>query len=393
MDFLPYAKQVISQADMKSVAKALASGMITRGPEVKRFEEEIAKYCGAKFAVAFPNGTEALAAACYAAEVSPFDRIVTSPNTFIATATCGLRHGATVSLVDIEQDSGNVAMDALLEKAEKPFSRGKYVLIPVHYAGVACDMHKLNAQIKNPSTVVIEDGCAALGGSYPTGEKIGSCAFSQMCTFSFHPAKSITTGEGGMVTTNQMHFYERLLLYRNNGVVRDQEKLQKSSPGPWYYEVQDVCVNNNFTDFQAALGTSQLKRLPKMLEKRKKLVYAYQKHLEGVEHLEFVSKGEVERSAHNLFVITLDFEALGIDRKNLMERLKEKNIGTQVHYLPVHLHPVYKDRYGDVSHALPHANAFYNKALTLPLFYDLTESQVEYVANSLKSILHGKGKK
>ncbi len=385
--FIPYAKQHISQADIRAVTKALSSNMVTRGPEVTHFEEEVAKFCGAKFAVALNSGTEAIAAAMFAAEASPHDHVVTSANTFIASATAAMRWGCRVHPVDLDLSTGNLSLENLERHLERPLSRGKIILEPVHYGGIPCDMRALDQMIRREDVVVIEDACAALGATYPSGEKVGSCAYSHMTVFSFHPAKSITTGEGGMVLTNSLELAERLRRYRNNGIVREEDKLQHAKPGPWYFESQELGINGNFTDFQAALGRSQLKRLRKGLEKKCKLVKKYREELSDCSLISFAPEETDSLSAHNLLAVRIDFDSCAIDKPALIRQLHEKGIGTQVHYIPIHHHPIFEKHFGNFRESLPQAETFYERTLSLPLFLDLTETQVKTVVKALKESL------
>lgn len=385
-EFIPYAKQNINQSDIKSVSKALQSDIITRGPEVANFEGDIAKYCGAKYAVAFSSGTEALVAACFAAEITPYDRLICSANSFVASATCAMRFGAKVILADIDKETGCPLLDTLIAPLSDPLSRGKHMLMPVHYGGIACDMKALNMQIKTPDTVIIEDACAALGSIYPSGERVGSCAYSQMTTFSFHPAKTITTGEGGMVLTNEKKYDERLRAYRNNGITKDPEKLSIPSPGPWYFESQFIGANNNFTEMQAALGKSQFKRLGRTLEKKRKLAAKYRKELSDLPHVQLFPERYDLESALNIFFIRLDFSEINISKKELMEELYENGIGTQVHYIPIYRHPFFINVYGDLKDNFPNMEAFYNEALTLPMYADLNDSQVMKICKLVKEL-------
>ena len=261
LPFLPYAKQSIDEQDIQAVGKALSAEWITRGPLVEAFEKEFASYCNAAYAVAFSSGSAALAAAYFAAQVGPSDRLISTPNTFIATVGAAMQYGAQPLFIDIDRKTGGIDLEQLIFNANQPLSRGRPILAPVHFAGIPVDMEELDRHLTNPDVVVIEDAAHAIGSNYPRqGPKVGSCAWSQMTMFSFHPAKTITTGEGGLVTTNDSELCRRLKLFRNNGIERDPQYLE-GEPAPWYYEVHALTNNFNFTEGQAALGSSQLRRI------------------------------------------------------------------------------------------------------------------------------------
>lgn len=385
-DFIPYAKQSIDESDALEVTKALMSPVITRGPQVEAFEAACAAYCGAQHAVAFSSGTAALAAACHAAGAGANDRLLTTPNTFVATVGAGVHYKATPVFIDIDRNTGNMDLNQLEFNMNIPASRGRTIVMPVHFAGIPIDMQALDAQINNPDTVVIEDAAHALGSSYKDGQKVGSCAWSQMTIFSFHPAKTITTGEGGMVTTNDPELCRRLRRFRNNGIERDPHHLE-GSPAPWYYEVQEITNNYNFTDMQAALGISQLRRLELFVERRRELVRAYREKLKDMAHVRLFTDEFDARTAFHLFVVQIDFAALKTTRTHVMDALKAKGIGTQVHYIPVYRHPYFRRVTGDISEYFPEMEGYYSQALSLPLYYGLTASNIDYVVDSLKEVL------
>ncbi len=382
--FLPYARQSIDESDLKAVQEALKEDLITRGPPVAEFEKAIAEFCGARFAVAFSSGTTALMGAFFAAGTSPYDQVYSSPNTYIASVGIPVQMGIRPRLVDIDRSNGNIDLELLEKELETPFSRGKPIIVPVHFSGIAVDMRKLDKMIKHPDAVVIEDAAHAIGSAYPSGEKVGSCAYSQMTIFSFHPAKTITAGEGGMVTTNDENLYHRLQLYRDNGIERAAPHLQQPS-ALGYYEVSAITGNFNLTSFQAALGLSQFKRLDKFVDQRRKLIKKYRSLLIDVTHIQLFSEEYDERSAYHLFVVQIDFAAYRTTRENVMRALKERGVGTQVHYIPLYRHPVLKmlDDYSE----FPKAEQYYARALSLPLYYDLTENDVERVCQELINLL------
>jgi len=382
-NFLPYAKQSISAQDIEEVGHALKGAWITRGPEVEAFEKELAAYCGAKYAVAFSSGSAALAGAFSAAGVNRQDRILSSPNTFVASVGPAVLLGANPIFIDIDKTTGNVDLQHLVDNINKLTSRGRPIAVPMHYAGLPIDMEQLDQLIANPDAIVIEDAAQALGSNYPRqGPKVGSCTWSAMTIFSFHPAKILTTGEGGMVTTNSEELYQLLCRFRNNGIAKKGEGV------PWYYEVQDLTNNYNFTDFQAALGRSQLKRLDQNVEKRRDLMKKYREKLASLPHVGLLSAEFDDHTAFHLCVALIDFAAIGKTREDVMLRLKEKGIGTQVHYIPLYRHPYFQSLSGEIAAYFPETENFYARALSLPLYSDLSLSEVEQVVEALAEVMN-----
>lgn len=384
-EFIPYARQSISEEDKQRCLEALGASFITRGPLVENFEQAFADYCGAKYAVSFSNGSTALLAAYRAAELSPIDRIISTPNTFVATVA-GIQYGADVTFVDIDSSTGSLDVQQVEYTLERPYSRGRPFIVPVHLAGIPVDMRRLEAAIRIPNAVVIEDACHALGSHYPDGSRVGSCTWSQMTTFSFHPAKTITTGEGGMVTTNDKELCHRLRRVRNNGIERMAQYLEQE-PTPWYYEVKELTSNYHLTDFQAALGLNQLLRVDQFIEKRRKLVKLYRKLLKNVSNITLLTDAFDKTTAFHLFIVCINFKAFKTSRERVMDALREKGIGTQVHYIPLYRHPYFRRKYGELSSFFPQTENYYSTALSLPLYFDLTEEQVEKVVSTLLHIL------
>lgn len=384
--FIPYARQSIDQADIEAVTKALQDDIITRGPGVEAFEDATARYCDASYAVAFNSGTSALFAACYAAGLGVNDRVISTPNTFASTVGAAARFGASPVFIDIDRNTGNFDLALVEHNLNIPSTRGRTVVMPVHFGGIPVDMRRLDEMIRNPDTIVIEDAAHALGSRYPSGEKVGSCVWSQLTVFSFHPAKTITTGEGGMVTTNDEELYRKLLLYRNNGIERDPRHLQ-GDPAPWYYEVQEISGNYNFTEFQAALGLSQLNKIESFINKRRQLVAEYRRLLEGMPHVRLFTSEHDASTAFHLFVVQIDFKALKTTRSLVMEKLKDRGIGTQYHYIPIYRHPAFKRGAGDIWEYFPNMEGYYAEALSLPLYYNLSLEEVAHVVAELKASL------
>lgn len=361
--FIPYAKQSINRKDCEAVLEALQADVITRGEYVIRFENSIAKYCGAKYAVCFSSGTTALHAAYFAAGIRPSYQVTTSPNTFIGTFVGAMALGGEINFVDIRLENGNLDTAQIEEKEH-------HIIAPVHFSGIPVDIRDLRE--KFPKAILIEDAAHALGSYSKEGIPIGSCSYSDMTVLSFHPAKTITTGEGGMVTTNKEDYCERLKLFRNNGITRDDETF------PGCYRVEMASGNYNFTDFQAALGLSQLGRITEFVSKRKKLVETYRHFLQGIEAIRLFSPQFDSLSAHHLFVVQIDFSTLRITRKELMHRLRSKNIGTQVHYIPAYHHPLVRK-----IDPCPQMERYFSEALTLPLYFDLEPATVEMICDEL----------
>jgi UDP-4-amino-4,6-dideoxy-L-N-acetyl-beta-L-altrosamine transaminase len=384
--FLPYSHQSINSADIDAVSSALKEDWITRGSQVEAFENEIASYCGATYAVAFSSGSAALAGAFYAAAVSPHDRVITSPNTFIASVGTAIPFGATPVFVDIDRNTGNADIEHLAATANQPASRKRPIIVPVHFAGIPVDMQQLDQRLTVPDVVIIEDAAHAIGSRYSVnGPRVGSCEWSHMTMFSFHPAKTITTAEGGLVTTNEKELARRLRLFRNNCMERDPEFLQGEA-APWYYEVVGVSNNYNFTEMQAALGRSQLKRIESFIDKRRILMKAYRKELANIPYLRLFTDEFDDHTAFHLCVVQIDFNAIGTTRTALMNKLKEKGIGTQLHYIPLYRHPCMVEICGEIADYFPQMEAYYAQALSLPLYYDLTIEDVKKVSQALKTL-------
>jgi UDP-4-amino-4,6-dideoxy-L-N-acetyl-beta-L-altrosamine transaminase len=390
--FLPYAKQTIDASDIEEVIAALSADIITRGEYVDVFERAVAEYCGAQYAVAFNSGTSALQASCHVIDLGPQDKIITTPNTFVATVGAAMQRGAQPIFVDIDRESGNLNLDQLGDTLKEIRStRGRVVILPVHFAGVPVDMKKLESLIRDPNTLVIEDAAHALGSTYRDGQRVGSCAWSQMTMLSFHPAKTITTGEGGMVLTNDSSLYHRLRRFRNNGIERDPAYLKADleSVHEGYYEVVELSGNYNFTDFQAALGKSQLEKIDNFVAKRQELITLYRRLLRDLPDTKMLSESLDKHTAYHLCVLQIDFPAYNTSRKYVMQQLRENGIGTQVHYIPLYRHPFFTKNNPEIelSPYFPEMEAYYSQALSLPLYTSMTHDDVYRVVNTLKDIL------
>lgn len=383
--FLPYGRQVLGEAECKAVAEVIASGWISRGPKGREFEARVAEYCGARFGVAVSSGTAGLHIAALAAGLGPGQRLWTTPISFVATANCALHAGAEVAFVDIDRHTVNLDIDLLAAKLKAAESEGTLpnLVIPVHFAGHACPMERLAALADTYGFRVIEDACHALGGSYK-GAKIGNCRHADMTVLSFHPVKSITTAEGGLVLTNDEATYRRLLCLRNNGMVKD-EGLIAEAEGPWYYEVQDLGFNYWMSELQAALGLCQMDRLDDFIARRNELAQVYVDRLRALP-VRPVLPDEDCRSAFHLMVVQLELERINRTRGEVFAALQAAGIGVQVHYVPIPAHPYYRAR-GFRMEDYPEAQRYYAAAITLPLFPTLTTEDVERVVRALREAL------
>lgn len=376
--FIPYGRQYIDEDDIRAVVEVLKSDYITTGPKIDELEKKIAEYTGAKHAVAVSNGTAALHAACFAAGIGPGDEVITSPMTFAASANCVLYMGARPVFADINPRTYNIAP----EEIEKKITGRTKAIIPVHFTGQPCNMDEILRIAEKYGLAVIEDGSHALGTLYK-GRKIGT--LGDMTTFSFHPVKHITTGEGGAITTNDDSMYDRLLMFRTHGVTRDVEKMEKNE-GPWFYEQQYLGYNYRMTDIQAALGVSQMNKLEGFLEKRRDYADLYDRLLEGIDGVVAPYQSEYSRSAWHLYVIKLDSGKPELGRREVFEALRKRNIGVNVHYIPVYYHPYYRE-IGYEKGLCPVAEALYENIITLPLYPTMEPEDIHYIVDNLADIL------
>ena len=383
---IPYARQSISEEDIEAVTQVLRTDCITQGPIVSQFEKAIANYCSAQYSIAVSSGTAALHLACLALDVSVDDLVWTSPNTFVASANCALLCGAAIDFVDIDYKTYNISLDALKVKLQNAQQLGQLpkVLIVVHFAGQSSEMKEIKVLSEQYGFAIIEDAAHALGGEY-LGQKIGSCVYSDLTIFSFHPAKMITTGEGGMVLTNKSELAEKIKRLSTHGITKDPRLMADGSHGQWYYQQLELGFNYRITDIQAALGLSQLPRLDEFVKKRRQLALFYNRQLEDFD-LTIPWQHPDTMSSWHLYVIRLNLEKINKDRKNVFDAMITADIGVHVHYIPVHTQPYYQ-QLGFKEGNFPQSEQYYREALTLPLYVDLTEQQITYISKTLGEIL------
>lgn len=381
-----YGKQSINEADIKAVVDVLHSDFLTQGPVLERFEKKVAEYCGAKYAVAVTNATSALHIACRAAGLGEGDVLWTSPITFTASANCGCYCGADVDFVDIDAATYNMSIDELEKKLQEAKDNGRLpkVVVPVHLAGQSCDMKRIHELSLEYGFTILEDASHAIGADY-LGKKVGSCAYSDMAVFSFHPVKIITTGEGGMVLTNNEELYKKLCLYRSHGITRDASLMTHDTDGPWYYQQIDLGYNYRMTELQAALGISQMDRLDEFVNRRRYLVKRYNQLLHD---LPVVTPQVLEGAnpSWHLYMVRVDFNKAKLDKVQLFAEMKKRGIVLNLHYIPVHTQPYYQ-KLGFKQGDFPKSEKYYEEIFTLPLYYDLTEEQQDDVVAALQHYL------
>jgi UDP-4-amino-4,6-dideoxy-N-acetyl-beta-L-altrosamine transaminase len=383
--FIPYGRQAITEADIVAVTEVLRSSFLTQGPVVPAFEQAVAHNVGASHGVAVNSATSALHIACLALGLGPGDRLWTSPITFVASANCGRYCGASVDFVDIEPATGLISVPALAAKLEQAEHDGTLprVVIPVHLAGSSCDMAAIGSLSDRYGFAVVEDASHAIGGRY-SGEPVGNCRHSDITVFSFHPVKIITTGEGGMATTNNPTLALRMAELRSHGIVRDSERFETLAAGPWVYEQQHLGFNYRITDIQSALGMSQLQRLDEIVLERNQLLECYRELLINLP-LQLLEVPEDVLSSVHLAVVRLQ-EASAEQHRDVFQKLRTSGIGVQLHYVPVHLHPYYR-KLGFSDGDFPEAEAYASSAISLPLFPGLTYQQQCHTCSILKNEL------
>jgi len=388
---IPYGKHHVDEDDIQAVVNILKSGVLTQGPAVEAFEQAIASYVGAKYAIAVSSGTAALHLAALAAGVGPGKTLITSPITFVASANAGLYAGGDVAFADVDPDTVNMSPMAL--KAVLENNPNTKAVIPVHFAGLPCDMPAIKALADAAGALVIEDAAHALGATYPDGRRVGCCVHSSMTIFSFHPVKAIAAGEGGMITTNDEAIYRKLLRLRSHGINKLDDPFldleastSNGTVNPWYYEMQELGFHYRITDIQCALALSQLGKIEAFIARRRELVDRYDRAFANMAQCRPAQKSGRYESGHHLYVLRIDFAMLGKSRLEFMQDLRLRGVGTQVHYIPVPAHPHYRSL-GHSPDAFPDSKEYYEQALTLPLFYDLTDNQQAQVISAVAELV------
>lgn len=382
---IPYGRQDISQADIDAVVEVLESDFLTQGPMVPLFEKTVAGYCGAEFAVAVNSATSALHIACLALGLGPGDFLWTSPNTFVASANCGLYCGAAIDFVDIDLHSYCMSAEALEQKLVRARDNGTLpkIVVPVHFAGQSCDMKRIHQLGLEYGFSIIEDASHAIGGRY-LDKPVGSCEYSDISVFSFHPVKIITTGEGGLATTNSAELAEKMALLRSHGVTRNPELMTRQADGGWYYQQVALGFNYRMTDIQAALGVSQMQRLDEFVSHRHVLRQRYDDLLKNLPVV--VPYQSVDAySALHLYPLQLQLESLDKTHALIFQQLRDSGLGVNVHYIPVHTQPYYENmgfKVGDY----PNAEHYYQHAVSIPLFPAMTETEQDQVVTILAEV-------
>ncbi len=371
---IPYGKQSISAEDIAAVVEVLESDFLTQGPKVPLFEESVAHYCGADFGIAVNSATSALHIACLALGLGQGDRLWVSPNTFVASANCGLYCGAQVDFIDIDSATYNISIEELEKKLLDAQSNNTLpkIIIPVHFAGQSCDMKRIYELSLQYGFRIIEDASHAIGGKY-AGTKIGGCQYSDITVFSFHPVKIITTAEGGIALTNQSELAEKMQLFRSHGVTRNPDLMNGPTHGDWYYQQVALGYNYRMTEIQAALGLSQLQRLDEFILLRHQIKNRYDELLKEMPVILPYQSSE-NFSALHLYPIQIKLEEITKTRKQIFNYLRENGIGVNVHYIPVHTQPYYKGL-GFNGGDFPHVESYYSRALSIPLYQGMTDEQ------------------
>lgn len=388
---IPYGKHHIDEKDIEAVVGILRNGLLTQGPAVETFEKAVAEYVGVKYAVAVSSGTAALHLAALAAGVSPRTSVVTSPITFVASANAARYCGADVLFADIDPETINMSPDALREVLLK--NSNIKAIIPVHFAGLPCDMSAIKNLADEAGALVIEDAAHALGATYPNGKRVGCCENSLMTIFSFHPVKAIAAGEGGMITTNDEATYRKLIRSRSHGINKlddplhfEAEAFTDGEQNPWYYEMQELGFHYRITDIQCALALSQFKKLDSFINRRNELVKNYDLAFSKTKSCHPAQTIGRDQSGHHLYVLRINFKQVALTRGQVMKKLREYGVGSQVHYIPVPSQPYYR-QLGFRPEDYPKAQMYYEQALSIPLFFGLIDDQQNQVIQAIKEIV------
>ena len=383
---IPYGRQDINQADINSVINVLQSDFLTQGPQVPLFEKTVSDYCNVAHGIAVNSATSALHIACLSLGLGKGDWLWTSPNSFTASANCGLYCGAKIDFVDIDTRTYNMSVTELEKKLIHAKQENKLpkIVIPVHFAGQSCDMKKIHALSQEYGFKIIEDASHAIGSKY-LDKPVGGCQYSDITVFSFHPVKIITTAEGGLAITNSKNLVDKMQLYRSHGITREESLMTTKSDGDWYYQQVDLGFNYRMTELQSALGISQMQRLDEFIARRHTLQARYDSLLSGLPIIEPYQDND-SYSALHLYPIQIDLEKIDKNRKQIFDELRENGIGVNVHYIPIHTQPYYSQlgfRVGD----FPNSESYYNRAISIPLFHTMTTDQQDEVVRTLRKVL------
>jgi len=375
---IPYGRQYIDDEDIRAVVEVLQSDWLTTGPKIEEFEKIFADTVGAQFAVAVSSGTAALHAAMFALGVGSGDEVIVPPLTFAATANCIVYQKGSPVFIDVSPD--NLLID--FKKIEEKINTKTKAIIAVDYAGHPCEWDELRQIADRHNIWLVADACHALGAKYKN-RLVGSLA--DLNIFSFHPVKHITTGEGGMITINNSELAERMRIFRNHGITTDHR--QREAQGSWYYEMAELGYNYRITDFQCALGTSQLKKLPRWIDRRNEIARKYDDAFRISDRISPLKRADHVTHAYHLYVVRLDLESIGKTRAQIFHELRERGVGVNVHYVPVHLHPYYRDTFGTKLGDCPIAEAAYEHILSLPMYPKLTDKDIEFVIEQIHEVI------
>ena len=401
LDIIPYGKHYIDEDDIQAVVNVLKYGMLTQGPKVAEFESRIADYVGVKYAVAVSNGTAALHLACMALELGNGDEVITTPNTFVATSNSILYVGAKPVFVDIDPKTLNIDVERIEDTIK--ISKNIKAIFPVHFAGLPCDMKQIKKLADKYNLAVVEDAAHALGATYNNGNKVGNCEYADMTCFSFHPVKGIAAGEGGMITTNDFDIYRKLTLLRSHGItkgnfefpgvsrpdnslVNKDAALEAGELKRWYYEMQSLGFNYRITDIQSALAISQMGKIDLFLDARRSMVKVYDKAFKDIPNITPLQAHGRDNSSHHIYVVSIDFDKIGMTRHQFMEKLAEQGVGSQVHYIPVVSQPYYQEL-GYKIQQYSITDAYYQSTLSIPLYYGLSDVDQRLVISSIRKLL------